>query len=271
MRPVATQTIEMNRAKNSNDEPEVLLEDHDDERRAPCGEQRSEVLRVGQVDRSDAADEFGQQFALLDEVAGEEDRENDLGQLAGLEARGPEAHPDARPVDVAAEHWHEGQQQEADTDHREGVSVTLEVARSADDDQRRDERGNADHRPHGLEPGEVLVQPGDEHVADAVEKPGDREQHAVGVWGQPPSGDMGRGQQAENDREEWHDVGRQRCCLAETGEGVAAHGHQCGQNDEAEFGAPPAGGARDRHQGVVVVAPVTGGVAIIRVCWWSRP
>ena len=43
----------------------------------------------------------GDQLAPFGEVAGEEDRERDLGELAGLEAERAEPHPDAGAVDVA--------------------------------------------------------------------------------------------------------------------------------------------------------------------------
>ena len=54
--------------------------------------------------------------------------------------------------------------------------------------------------------GQVLVEPGDEHVADAVEQPGQRQQHAVGARRQLAHREVGGDEQAEHDGEERPDV-----------------------------------------------------------------
>ena len=75
-RSVATQSITTNRAKNSSEEPRSFCADHDDERDAPRQQHRPEVLRG----RGAAADPMrrlltAEQLAPLDEVRGEEDRQ----------------------------------------------------------------------------------------------------------------------------------------------------------------------------------------------------
>ncbi len=59
---------------------------------------------------------------------------------------------------------------------------------------------DADRGPQRLETGQVIVEPGDEHVADAVEQAGDRQQHAVGRRRQLAQGEVGHREEADDDR-----------------------------------------------------------------------
>ena len=117
------------------------------------------------------------------------------------------------PLMLRPMHRQQRQQQQPDAEQGERVAVALEVAGPAHDDERADEGGDAERRPERLEPGQVLVEAGDEHVADAVEEPGHREEHAVGVGRQLAGGDVGGGEQADDHPEERDDVRRQatRC------------------------------------------------------------
>ena len=58
------------------------------------------MLRVGEHHPPDAARPAGEELALVDEVRGEEDHEQDLGRLARLEVERPDADPEARAVDL---------------------------------------------------------------------------------------------------------------------------------------------------------------------------
>jgi hypothetical protein len=73
---------------------EVVRLDEDEHRAAPDHEQRPEVLQPS----------LGEHLALLAEIAREEDDQSDLRQLARLELKRPEVHPQARAVDGRAEH-----------------------------------------------------------------------------------------------------------------------------------------------------------------------
>ena len=66
---------------------EVALEDEDGDRRGPHDEDRAEVPRPGQVQAEDLGAGQRERVAVRHQVAGEEDRERDLGELGGLEAR----------------------------------------------------------------------------------------------------------------------------------------------------------------------------------------
>ena len=81
---------------------------------------------------------------------------------------------------------------------------------------------DADERPGGLVGGQVLVDPGDEHVAEAVEQQRRRAAAPVGAAGQEAGGDVGDEQEADDDHEEREDVGREVGGAAEAGERVGA-------------------------------------------------
>ena len=74
--------------------PEVVRLDEDEHRRAPDREQRAEVLDPP----------LGEHFALLAQVAREEDDQHDLGELARLEPDAADLDPEARPVDRLPDH-----------------------------------------------------------------------------------------------------------------------------------------------------------------------
>ena len=80
-----------------------------------------------------------------------------------------------------------GQQQQGEAEEADGPAVALEVADPANQHERDDERGDADRHPRRLQPGQVLrlgpgrVEADDEHVAEPVQQPGDRQERAVGV------------------------------------------------------------------------------------------
>ena len=66
----------------------------------------AEVLRIRQGDGSEPPAADGQQLALLDEVRREEDGQEDLGELPGLEVDRSDADPDPGPsLGVADSNW----------------------------------------------------------------------------------------------------------------------------------------------------------------------
>ena len=74
---------------------EVALQDQDRQAQQPDQHDRAEVAGAGQVDAEHAVAGQGQHVALLHQVGGEGDGQQDLGGLGGLEAVGPELDPDA--------------------------------------------------------------------------------------------------------------------------------------------------------------------------------
>jgi hypothetical protein len=102
-------------------------------------------------------------------------------ELAGLEVERTEAHPDLGAVDVAPDPRKERHEEQQQTDQPERPLEALQVAHAAHDDEREHVRADAHRGPVRLQRGEVLVEARDEHVADAVEEHGERQQRAVGT------------------------------------------------------------------------------------------
>ena len=132
---------------------EVALEDEHDERDDPHEQQRAERARLGQAHAEDAARRDREHLAVLGEVGGEEEHDEDLGELAGLEAEAAEADPQLGAVDLAADERRQQQQHEA-ADH-ERVLVAREALERGHADERGDERRHADEEPHHLGRGEL--------------------------------------------------------------------------------------------------------------------
>ena len=82
---------------------EVGLEDQDEDRHHPDDEDRAEVAAARQVQAHEAAAGQGEGVALHHQVAGEEDREDDLRELTGLDGEAGDLDPDLGAVDVGAE------------------------------------------------------------------------------------------------------------------------------------------------------------------------
>ena len=89
------------------------------------------------------------------------------------------------------------------------------------------------------------VETGDEHVAEAVEQAGDRQQDAVGLGRKPPHGDVGDGQQPHDHGQERSQVGREGGGAPERGERVRADDDDGAEHDEPELGVTP----DDAHHG----------------------
>ena len=142
----------------------------------PRQQQRAEVLRVGQVHPPDPPAARREQLALLDEVRGEEHDEQHLRRLAGLHGERAEPDPEPGAVELDADARRERQQQRDDAEQQERVAVAGERADVAHDDERRDERGDADRGPQRLRRCDPLalghreVEPGDRDEADAEQR-----------------------------------------------------------------------------------------------------
>ena len=98
--------------------PEVVRHHQHEHRPAPDHEQRPEILEPA----------LRQHLSLLAQVAGEEDDQEDLRDLAGLELERSDVHPEPRPVDVLAEAGQRRQEQEPDRAEPEQVLVVFEHA-----------------------------------------------------------------------------------------------------------------------------------------------
>ena len=120
---------------------EVVRHDEHEHARAPDHEQRADVLQPS----------LREHLALLAQVRGEEDDQEDLRELAGLELERADAHPEPRAVDGRPEPGQPRQEEQHDRADPEEVLVRLEhavVAAQAEERQR--EERDADHDPEAL-------------------------------------------------------------------------------------------------------------------------
>jgi hypothetical protein len=100
------------------------------------------VLRGRQAKPSDAHPEH---LSIVPEVARDEDDQENLGELAGLERDRADRDPEVRAVDRLAEPGKGRQDQEPDGDDPERVLVVVEppVPVAEDEDREREEPGPA--------------------------------------------------------------------------------------------------------------------------------
>ncbi len=133
-------------------------------------EQRSEVLEPA----------LGEDLALLPEVAGEEDDQHDLRQLAGLELDAADVHPEPRAVDGLADDRQHGQHEEPDRGQAEDVLVALQPpVVVAERHERAAEGRDADHDPEPLPEGVVGVEAVD--LGDADRRQERRHRQQIGI------------------------------------------------------------------------------------------
>ena len=241
---------------------DVGLEDQDEQARPPRDEHGPEVPRPGQVDAQDPAPGQRQHVPLGDQVAGEENSESELGELARLDREPADADPHLGAVDLAhrvGQDRGDGEQHQAD--RAEGVGVALQRPRLLDHGEHDDERGHANCAPHDLErrgrrghrgdrvarvPVTAgLLQPVDHHDAQAVEQRGKRQQQRIRPRRQPPDGEV---RDADDDRER-QAVGDypagQLAVQPEAHAGVGEQHHGDGEDKHDQLGSAPA--ARQRH------------------------
>src|SRR5439155_1057389 len=95
---------------------DVLLEDHHDHRDRPHGHDRDQVRDRRDRERADAARRAREHLAVLLEIGGEEDDEEELHRLPRLDRRGTDLDPDPRAVDLAPDH----RQQRRDEEEKPG-------------------------------------------------------------------------------------------------------------------------------------------------------
>ena len=134
----------------------VRLHEHG-HRAAPDQEQRAEVLQPS----------LREHLALLAQVAREEHDQQDLRELARLDAERPELDPEARAADLLADARQRGQHEQRERDDPDHVLVRLEppVVVAERDERRREER-DADHDPQPLAERVVGIQAVDLGQAD---------------------------------------------------------------------------------------------------------
>ena len=216
--------------------PEVALADHHQHGEPPGDDERQDVPWLRQSQRADLPGGGGDQFAPVGEVGREEHRQRQLGELPRLEVDRPDAHPDARAVRGVAETGHHRQQEHAGADEEQRPLVAGQVDHALDQHEGGAEGADRDQRPERLQPGELLVEAGDHHESDAVEQEGEWEQGGVGAASQLADGEVGGGDQEQDESEERSHPGGDHRVRPERGEGVGHADDGGGHHDQGELG-----------------------------------
>ena len=171
---------------------EVALGDHHEHGECPRRQDRQHGPGFGEVERADLPRPAGDQLAIIGEIAGEEDGEGQLGELAGLEVDRPDAHPDAGAGERAADTGDEREHEQGDADEQERPAIAGEVGWPLDDRQGEHEGDDGDDAPRRLQPRKALrLEASDHHVADAVKQGDEGEQRRIGTAGEPAHGEVG--------------------------------------------------------------------------------
>ncbi len=238
---------------------QVALEDQHAEADQPHRQHRPQVAAAGQVDAEHPSSGQGQRVTVQHEVAGEEEHQQDLGQLTGLEAERAEPDPDPGAVDGGAEHRQQRHHQQHQGRETRGVGEGLQSAVVAHHDQDEDEQDRAQRHPDQLVArerpdraaggGVAEVDAVDDRQTEAVEGGDDRQQHRVGVRREDADHDVAAQAQGGQPAAVPDDVGGHGALHAQAHGGVRAHADQQGQQQQEELGAPaaPVGEAPLRH------------------------
>ncbi len=203
-----------------------------------------------------------------DEVRGEEQDQEHLRRLAGLEVHRAHPDPESRSVDRLADPGGQRQQQGDHPEEQERVPVALEGSDPFHGDEGDHERGDAHRGPDGLDPAQLAVEPGDRHEPHTVQQRGDRQQHLVGIGREPSDGKVGDDEESEDGSEDHPQVGGHVGLLGQLDEEIAERRDDDREQAEAELG-PAAGrdgsGAHGAGLAVVVVVAVDGVVTVVVV------
>ena len=164
-----------------------------------------------------------ERVAPLHEVAGEEDRQRDLRDLARLEAERADGDPHACAVDLLADAGKHRQQQKDERHEPEDVGVALQDAVVADDQHDADRADDRDRAPDDLADARAVpagvavmdVDAVDHRDAEPVEHGRDRQQERVGLRRDVPQRDV---HPEDEDREAEPEVEEREIEVAECAE-----------------------------------------------------
>lgn len=237
---------------------QIAFQDQDADAQQPDGDDRAEDAPGGQLEAlepPDLAPGVRQRVAVRREIAGEEQCEQHLRELARLEGEPRDPHPDPGPVDRREQ---DRQRQQGQRGHHRDVRVPLEHPVVAQQGHDRDEQRHPERRPVQLrgrrQVGRGLqVEPVDQHQAKTVEEHGDRQQQRIGVRRPQTHHQMGQQREHAEPGAVVGGAGRDGAVLRQTDGAVAVHGEQDGHDGEGELDASApeqAYGGRGRLRGI---------------------
>ena len=174
---------------------QVAFENNDQKADAPHQEERGEQAQARNLEAHDRVAGNREQLAVLGEVASQEQDDEDLGELAGLDGKRANANPQLGAVDFGADEH--GQDEQQDADSAEGVFITLYEIEILDQGKRCDHERDGHEQDDQLVHGEARRQACDEGDADARKEKDDRQDCRIGAGGEDARGDVRRGEGGE--------------------------------------------------------------------------
>ncbi|EME37602.1 hypothetical protein C884_01653 [Kocuria palustris PEL] len=188
---------------------EVALQHEHPDGHEPRGEQGREIPEARQMQGTDLGPGQQDDVAVRGQVAREEDRQGDLGDLAGLEGPPADGDPDPCSVDLGAEPGQQRQDQQQGGGHQRDVGHLAKRPVVPEQQEHRGSGGHAHARPQQLAACGVRVHqqvdPVDHRQAEAVEGHDDRQDVRIRVRGADPQDDMHeQGAAAQHDRGAQH-------------------------------------------------------------------
>ena len=174
---------------------QVAFERDDEQTDAPHDEQRVEQAQARELDAEHGAVGDGQQLAVLGQVAGEEQDDEDLGELTGLELEAADLDPQLGAIDLGADEH--GQHEQDDAGDAQDVFVAFDDLEVLHHGERAYHEGHAQEQENHLAQRGVGLQTRDEGDADAREREHDGQDRRVGAGREDAHADMGRGECGE--------------------------------------------------------------------------
>ena len=223
---------------------QVALQDQDGDADQPHDQDGAEVTGARQAHAQELAATDRQVVAVGDQVPGEEDRQRDFDELAGLNRDGAQANPHARAEGFLAQARDHREEQQEQRENAERVGVAAQHTVVAQRDQ--DNGGNDDRDAHEERLAEAdhvpdsaslirQVEAVDHCQAQAREGHRDRENHGIRVGGQEMDADF----PDDGERDEHADLREQvrgdRIRDVERGQDVAGNADGKGQGHEAQL------------------------------------
>ena len=168
-----------------------MLEDQHSETGGPDHQNRTEIAGPRQADTENSGTDHREAVPVTHQIAGKEDREADLGDLAGLEGEAGNRNPQRCAVDGATDSRQERHQQQQDAGRHENVAEALQhpmIVQQQHDQQRQRHRDCGPHQLSDAERFPALVASAEIDAVDhrhpqSVEHGGDRQDQRVGVGG----------------------------------------------------------------------------------------
>ena len=167
---------------------QVTLEDHEQQADAPHDEQREQHAKARQAEGSEVDGRGRERLSVAREVEREEEDDEYLGELTGLEGERPDEDPQLGSVDLRADEHRK--KQESDADDAERVLVVREVVEVAHEEERGDHGDHREEQPNDLAVCLAWRESRHKGDADAREHEHDGQDGGVGTGRESPDGDM---------------------------------------------------------------------------------